>query len=128
MGIEDGGKEEQQQERIDGVGEGVIESVIEHQDDETETDGRAYPYYLHTRTAGEREDISIAIVVTGTADAHPSEREKREIDGDGDPIERCKYTFLFICSLNHKLFFFFGILRLLPPKPVTVCHLCIVPS
>jgi hypothetical protein len=36
MRVEDGGEEQHQKNRIDDVGKGVVESVIEHQNDEAQ--------------------------------------------------------------------------------------------
>ena len=46
--VEDGGKEQKHHQTIDDVGEGIIEAIVGHEDDETEAYTRAYPHDLHT--------------------------------------------------------------------------------
>ena len=59
MRIEDGGKEQQYQGGIDDIREGVVEPVIEQQDNETERDGGSYPDNLHSRTRTKTENIIV---------------------------------------------------------------------
>ena len=75
MRIEDSGKEQQQQQRVYDVGECVVESVVEHQNDESQHDAGAYPYNLHARACGQREDVRLTIRIAGTTDADPAEGE-----------------------------------------------------
>lgn len=59
MRVEDGYKEQQQQQGVDDIGKGVVETVVEHEQHKAQDERRAYPYDLHTRTGGETE-ISVS--------------------------------------------------------------------
>ena len=87
MRIEYRGEEQQYQHAIDDIREGIIEAVIEHQDDESQGYRRAYPDNLHARASTEAEYIIVTISIAGTADAHPSEDEQRQIDAYRPPVE-----------------------------------------
>ena len=74
MGVEDGGKEQQEQDGEDDVGKGVVEAVVEQEQDGAQYDRGADPHNLHAGTGREREQFCVAaIVVAGTADAEPSQ-------------------------------------------------------
>ena len=96
MRIEDGGKEQQYQGGIDDIREGVVEPVIEQQDNETERDGGSYPDNLHSRTRTKTENIIVAIGIAGTTDTYPSKGEKRQINAYRPPVERTKHTLLSV--------------------------------
>lgn len=88
MGIEDSGKEQQQQTAIDGIGEGLIEPVVHQQQHGAEDDTGADPYYLHTRTSVKGEDVCLSVCVARTTHAHPSKGEEGEVNTYRDPVYR----------------------------------------
>ena len=101
MGIEDGDEQEQEQRGIEHIGEGVVIAVVEHEEHESQADGRAYPHHLHARPGRQAEDVGVVERIARPADTHPSEDEECHIDGDGPPIERPEHTGLSICPLFH---------------------------
>jgi hypothetical protein len=86
MRIENGGKEQYYQQEIDDIGKGVVEPVIQHDNDKTQDDTGSYPDDLHTRTGREAEDVCFAIRVTGTAHANPPERQQGDIEQYRPPV------------------------------------------
>ena len=104
MWIEDGGKKQHQQQAIYNKGEGIVEAVVEHENDETEGDGCSNPHNLHARTGTQTEDVSIAIGIAGTTDTDPAERQQRQVKQYRPPVKRTQHTrTLPISRLTHKL-------------------------
>ena len=103
MRIKDGDEEQHQQDGIDDVGECVVETIVEQQDDGAEQDAGAYPDDLHARAGVEAEDVGLAIRVAGAADADPSETEQGDVDEYRPPVYVAQHAgLLVICWLCHK--------------------------
>ena len=100
--VEDGGKDQQQQEGIEDIGKGVVEAVVEQQQDGAEHERGGYPYNLHARACRQGEDVCVAVGVTGTAHADPSEREQGHVNEYGPPVDRPEHTVFLICLLCHS--------------------------
>ena len=100
-GVEDGGKEQQDEKGVQHVSKRVVILVVEHQQHEAKADGRAYPHQLHARTCGEAQDVGLAERVAGTAYAHPPEDEESHVDGDGPIVERSQHAGLVTCLCFH---------------------------
>ena len=79
-------KQQQQQHSIYDVREGVEEARVHHQNDKSQTYTRAYPYYLHTRTGAQSEDVVLAVCIAGSANANPSERHKADVECYRNPV------------------------------------------
>jgi hypothetical protein len=48
MWVKNGSEKQQHQQPIDNIREGVIESVVQHDEDKAKHNAGANPYYLHT--------------------------------------------------------------------------------
>ena len=110
MRIEDGGKEQYHQQEIDDIGKGVVEPVVEHDDNESQRNARPNPDNLHTRTCVEAEDVRLAIRITGSADTDPSEGQQGDINSYRPPVDAAQYTLLLLtCLLYHTIYVCVGI-------------------
>ena len=76
MGIEDGRYQQQHQYSKDHIGEGVIDTVIHQQDNQSQYEGSTNPDNLHTRTTVKTEDIRFAIGIAGTTNADPAKSKQ----------------------------------------------------
>ena len=87
MRIEYRSKEQEYQDAIDDIREGIVKPVIKQQDYQSQCYGCANPYNLHTRTGTQTEYLIVTIVIAGSTDAHPSEDEECQINAYRPPVK-----------------------------------------
>ena len=92
MGVEYGGKEQQQEHGIDHVGKRVEEAVVGHKQAEAQRYGCYDPHYLHTRARRKAEDVGVAVCVACTTHTNPSEDEQCYVDSHRPPVERLHHS------------------------------------
>ena len=114
VGIEDGGKQNHEQNAVDEPRGSVVDAVVEQQNDESEHQTCANPDDLHSRARRSAENVGFAVGIGRAADADPSKNEQCHVDCDGQPVERPQYRRIFICLSYHSEFVCSG-----TPQPST---------